>query len=141
MPAGADGDLKIGNNDIDAIYWGGSRVDAVYIGNKQVWVNLAPPSLTGSSTITLSKAQDTSIVIIASRYIIGDGITYSLVSATFTHLGSASPTSSINTINPSTGRFVVPGASGGTSYTVIVRATNSSGSVDIGFRVFNLLPD
>ena len=38
MPAGADGNLKIGENDIDKIYIGDREVDAVYLGSNQVWV-------------------------------------------------------------------------------------------------------
>ena len=41
MPAGADGNLKLGNNDIDALNFGSGEADAVYWGSNEVWKNEA----------------------------------------------------------------------------------------------------
>ena len=37
MPAGSDGNLKLGSNDIDALNFGTGEVQAVYLGSNQIW--------------------------------------------------------------------------------------------------------
>ena len=39
MPAGRDGNLKIGDSDIDALNFGTGEVTDVYLGDKHVWTN------------------------------------------------------------------------------------------------------
>ena len=40
MPAGADGNLKLGDSDIDKLYLGDSEVDKVYYGADEVWTRI-----------------------------------------------------------------------------------------------------
>ena len=59
MPAGADGELKLGDSDIDKIYLGDNEADKIYLGENEVWTNCVPPTQDGT----------------ASRFIIDDGST------------------------------------------------------------------
>ena len=51
MPAGRDGNLKLGSNDIDALNFGTGEVTDVYLGDKHVWTR-------DSSLILVVKLQD-----------------------------------------------------------------------------------
>lgn len=79
MPQGADGNLKIGNNDIDKVYLGSQEVDAIYIGENQVWLRLEAPVWTTSLITGQNFQQPTpnSATLNLNDFVTGEQITFS----------------------------------------------------------------
>ena len=120
MPAGADGELKLGDSDIDKFYLGDNEVDKIYLGENEIWTNAIAP--------ILAAIQNQSIEWEASVNI--------SLSATGTEPLSFSATGlpSGLSINQSTG--IISGSSiDSGAHTVTVSVSNSAGSMS---QIFTL---
>ena len=123
MPAGKDGNIKLGDSDIDSFQLGGDQVEAIYLGTKEVWVFGATPVWTNIGTQT-----------------VGDNaLNYRLDLNNFVS-GKPGPTITVSGL-PS-GLTASNGVISGTthnsqrgSHTITVTATNSIGSTQTTFTL------
>ena len=122
MPAGSDGNLKIGSNDIDALQFGNGEVDAVYFGDKQVWINAVAPVMSAISNRSVAYNG-------AFSFDVG-AITTGTAPITYTATGLPSGV----TINSGTGVISGQSTSSG-GHSVTVTATNAVGSASRSFTL------